>query len=278
MKAVKYSDARVNAFGPRGDAGIKTLIEGRAEDADNFAVYLQRMDEKFFTPRHRHNFDQYRVVLENRLNIGPNFDLDPGEMAYFPEGAHYGPQHGSSPSAVLLTLHVAGASRSGYINLEELTAGLGALKERGSIQNGVYTEFDASGKKRNKDSYEAVWEHLRGRELKYPRPRYPAPIKIQPDDFSWISWSAGVRTKHLGSFTECHGGWYLFELDKDARGTFGMQNHRCVIVVKDGSLVHAGMRYEKFSSFLVERGENCELQAQADGAMLIQFVLPDFRQ
>ncbi|MSQ73854.1 MAG: hypothetical protein EXR27_21685 [Betaproteobacteria bacterium] len=157
-----------------------------------------------------------------------------------------------------------------------MIAGLNVLKQRGTIKNGIYTEIDASGKKRNKDSYEAVWEQLRGRELKYPRPRYPAPIKIQPDDFEWIRYSHGVRTKHLGSFTEYQGGLHLFELGDDAQGTFGKPDHRCIFVVKDGSVLYAGTEYERFSSFLVDRNETCEFRAQSDGATLIQFVLPAF--
>src|SRR6202167_6506179 len=44
------------------------------------------------TPRHRHNFDQIRYVLDGEFSAGTGA-IDAGQCAYFPEGVHYGPQH-----------------------------------------------------------------------------------------------------------------------------------------------------------------------------------------
>src|SRR5258707_897953 len=52
---------------------------------------LSIVPEGYFTPRHRHNFDQIRYTLTGIQSTGFG-DLGPGEIGYFPEGAYYGPQ------------------------------------------------------------------------------------------------------------------------------------------------------------------------------------------
>ena len=46
---------------------------------------LSIVPEGYFTPRHRHNFDQIRYTLTGVQSTGHG-DLAPGEIGYFPEG------------------------------------------------------------------------------------------------------------------------------------------------------------------------------------------------
>lgn len=279
MRAIRYQDVAASEFGLRGgggSAGIKTLIEGTNSDIDNFAVYLQELDDSFFTPRHRHNFDQFRIALQQPYNIAPKTDLQPGEIAYFPEGAYYGPQNGK-PGTTVLSLHFTGPSRARYINLPELSVGLRELKRRGTVANGVFTETTESGGKRNQDSYEAVWEHIQGAELIYPKPRYAAPIMIRPQEFTWKVCAHDVRVKHLGTFTECEAAVRMYEAAGGANIPLGMDTHRCVIVVLQGTIAHGGSEFGKYSCFLTSLAERCELSGGEGGATLIEFVLPDLR-
>ena len=52
---------------------------------------LSVVPDGYFTPRHRHNFDQIRYTLSGLQSTGLG-DLAGGECGYFPEGSHYGPQ------------------------------------------------------------------------------------------------------------------------------------------------------------------------------------------
>src|SRR4030088_2898167 len=52
---------------------------------------LSVVPDGYFTPRHRHNFDQIRYTLTGIQSTGLG-DLAAGECGYFPEGSHYGPQ------------------------------------------------------------------------------------------------------------------------------------------------------------------------------------------
>ena len=277
MKAVLNQDVVASEFGLRGGGGsksIKTLIEGAGTDTDNFAVYLQEFEDTFYTPRHRHNFDQFRLAFQQPYNIGPKADLQPGEIAYFPEGAYYGPQNGT-PGTVVLSLHFTGAGRSRYINLPQLSEGLRDLKQRGTVANGVFTETTADGVKHNQDSYEAVWEHIEGSKMVYPKPRYTEPIVIQPEQFEWKECGGGSRVKALGTFTERESALRMYALGPDGKVALGMERHRCVLVVLEGSIDHGGVEYGKYSCFLTGRGESVELGASHDGARLVEFVLPD---
>jgi hypothetical protein len=58
----------------------------------NFRFSCDRVSDGFFSPRHRHNFDQFRYALLGTINIGKGATLKEGECGYFPEGAYYGPQ------------------------------------------------------------------------------------------------------------------------------------------------------------------------------------------
>ncbi len=60
---------------------------------------LSVVPDGYFTPRHRHNFDQIRYTLSGVQSTGLG-DLAAGECGYFPEGSHYGPQQQKRPMRV----------------------------------------------------------------------------------------------------------------------------------------------------------------------------------
>src|SRR5271165_4603582 len=52
---------------------------------------FDQIGDGFYSPRHRHNFDQFRYVVYGETNISKGRDLHQGEIGYFPEGTYYGP-------------------------------------------------------------------------------------------------------------------------------------------------------------------------------------------
>src|SRR5215467_11923517 len=84
-----------------GGIDFKRLIQGAPGTPDNFEFSLVRTAGDYYTPRHRHNFDQIRFCLEGSMNYAPGKNLDAGTVGYFPEGTFYGPQQDTTTSVTL---------------------------------------------------------------------------------------------------------------------------------------------------------------------------------
>ena len=205
MKITHFADIPFRERLPRhrdGRFDTKSLQVGTPGTPGNFMLYAVRTFGDFFSPRHKHNFDQVRIQLEGDFDFDRNGKMTPGMIAYFPEGTPYGPQT-SSVDSLTLVLQCGGASGSGFLSREEFKAGSEDLEKHGTFGKGAYTWVDDNGQKHNKDGYQAVWEHIMKRPLEYPDPRYQAPVFMNPESFAWVaSDRPGVAAKRLGQFSE----------------------------------------------------------------------------
>ncbi|MBU1359575.1 MAG: hypothetical protein KKC85_19470 [Gammaproteobacteria bacterium] len=203
---------RVHARG--GKFRYYPLLSGEDGTPGNFFLQLSNTFNDFDSPRHRHNFDQVRVQLEGDADFARDGVMNPGMVGYFPEGVYYGPQSISGESLTLV-LQFGGASRSGYVSEAEFQRGVAELKETGTFDRGVYKVAKPEGGTRNQDAYEAVWEHIRGRELEYPQSRYDKPVFMRPSAAEWEPDpdTQGLARKHLGSFSERHTRLSMLRLD-----------------------------------------------------------------
>src|SRR5215467_10416020 len=181
----------------------RTLATGEPGTAGNFILEMVRTTDDFFSPRHRHNFDQFRYQLEGEFDFDRNGKMTPGVIGYFPEGTPYGPQS-SSVSSLTLVLQFGGASGNGYMTQEQMEAGTAELKKHGTFEKGVFRRNEGEEGKRNIDGYQAVWEHVNRRPMKYPPQRYQDPILMNPGHFEWVpvEGSPGVCERLMGVFTE----------------------------------------------------------------------------
>jgi hypothetical protein len=182
---------------------FQRLLEGVEGSKSNFSLELVKTFSDFFSPRHRHNFDQVRFQVEGVYDFDKSGKMTPGMVGYFPEGTAYGPQT-STEDALLLVLQFTGASGASYMSKTQLGRAVTELKQLGEFKNGAYARIDGEGRKHNRDAYEAVWEHVFGGRLEYPAPRYNDPILMQPNHFAWTERAdePGVLEKPLGIFTE----------------------------------------------------------------------------
>jgi len=188
---------------PRGGVfRYKSLFEYEAGSADSFYFSISQTFADFFSPRHRHNFDQIRFQLEGTSPFAHDGDMKPGSVGYFPEGTHYGPQTATG-EAIVLVLQFGGASGYGYMGESQLQRSIADLKQVGEFKDGVFFRRIGEGRPQQ-DAYEASWEHWSGRKLEYPSPRYGKPVMMSPDAFAWVADETrpGVEHKHLGSFNE----------------------------------------------------------------------------
>jgi hypothetical protein len=260
-----------------GTFHYRDLLEGTPGRLDNFQLSYGVIGGDFYSPRHRHNFEQIRFQLEGTLDYSRDGRLAEGMVGYFPEGMFYGPQVPVPDSpAVTVVLQCGGASGSGYLSREEARAGMAALSRYGEFKNGVFRRLDGAKGKRNKDGYQAIWEHVNGRALEFPKPRYNHPILIDPEAFVWQSVPGvpGVSEKPLGTFTECRSGVAFVRLDPGARYRAA---GRTIHFVVSGTGTVGGQPYRRLTTVFAEPGERAEFQA-GETTRLYQLVLPDLAQ
>jgi hypothetical protein len=193
----------------RGDGlEFKDLFRGTEGTPENYYFSLARQGV-FYSPRHRHNFDQFRYVVRGDVSLAPDMILPEGELSYHPEGVYYGPQHDVDGDRDVLVLQFGGASGQGYLSFDQLARGQAALKGTGRFEGGKYYANDDGGVDAGtgKDGFEALWEHHNGRSLVYPKPRFERPLLLKPQNFAWKAASDAdargkVSAKLLGVFTE----------------------------------------------------------------------------
>ncbi|MGH8226965.1 MAG: hypothetical protein ACREU3_03500 [Steroidobacteraceae bacterium] len=180
----------------------KVLFEGEEGSPDNYLLVLANESSDYYSPRHRHPWDQVRYCLEGAIPVGEGSTIQAGEIGYFPEGVRYGPQRGG-PDRIVLLLQVGGASGQGYLSPAQLEAGRAGLAAEGHFEAGVFKRSSASGEK-HEDAYEAIWRGVTGRPLEYPEPRYAAPVILRPEAFAWaeVPDMFGTRSRWLGQYPD----------------------------------------------------------------------------
>lgn len=216
---------------------------------------LSIVPDGYFTPRHRHNFDQIRYTISGVQSTGLG-DLAPGECGYFPEGSYYGPQKQEGECACLV-LQFQGASGEHLLSNEEMNASYDRLlKSGGKFENGVYTVQKPDGGKINRDSYEAIWEAHEGRDLVFPAERFRQPVMMLTKNYRF--WpdrhNAGVEIKHLGTFGEARTSVFFQRLAPGASLPAGVQEDAELRYVLDGAFDYDGKSWGEGTYMFVRNG------------------------
>ncbi|MBL8288866.1 MAG: hypothetical protein JNL85_12855 [Rubrivivax sp.] len=253
----------------------RDLLVGREGAPDNFGLQLLEVNGGYQTGRHRHNFEQVRVVLEGAFGFGNGLVQQAGSVGYFCEGTWY-VQQGAGRSQTLL-LQVGGPSGAGFMSRRQLREGISALRGKGEFHGGTFTWYDVQGIKHDKDSYEAVWEHVHGRPIHYPRPQYAAPVLMDPERFAWVPMPhrQGVWLRTLGRFSERGLGITQLRLDSGAELVLPRGEQVLLLVCAQGAGHVESRPYGRLSALRVEIGEGPWLKATQD-SVFYGFELPRF--
>jgi len=252
MKIVPFDESAWVKEHPRGIAFNYLLSGGDVDSPDNFRFTLGRQDvERFTMPRHRHTFDQIRLPIVGDMNVGEQGVLREGQVGYFPEGVHYGPQDDPLGDAELgerlcLVLQFGGASGRGM-----------AIRQRRPEDGAVKPEVV---------------------RIKFPRPRYNNIIVADPACFNWfpVPDAAGVDHKFLGAFTE-RGTWVeMVRIGAGVDWVSADSSARRVFAVLSGVGEVDGTRIGRWSALQVEAGEELRVTA-TDELELFVIGLPPFQ-
>ena len=236
---------------------------------------LSIVPDGYFTPRHRHNFDQIRYTLTGVQSTGHG-DLAPGEIGYFPEGAYYGPQAQKGECSTLV-LQFQGASGEHLLSNEEMNATYQKMIAEGAVfQDGIYRGKTPSGGKKNKDSYVAIWEEHEGKKLAFPKSRYRTPVMMQPQFYSWLPdrERPGIETKHLGTFNEMRTGIGFFRLLPGATLAAGKQKEAEIRFIVDGACRYGGQEWGEGTYLYLPPGAATDAFSTERGATFFTISLP----
>ncbi|RVT42343.1 hypothetical protein [Sphingobium algorifonticola] len=276
MRIRHIADAPTSGASAHRAGGISFvhLMEGDEGAPDNFALTIVDIADGYVTPRHRHNFEQLRIMLDGNFEFGPDLKQEPGSVGYFCEGTYY-TQRGVGSSKTLL-LQVAGASGAGYLSQALMRKTIEALQQRGTFSNGVFT-WEEDGKRHNKDGYEAAWEAANGRTIAYSAPRYNAPILMNPDHFGFVSLTPGVDRKFLGRFNERGLDVAQLRMAAGTRYRIDATDQPILLYALSGAGNLADSQWFTGSTTWAERGDVLELAAE-DDALFYMIGLPVFDQ
>jgi mannose-6-phosphate isomerase-like protein (cupin superfamily) len=272
MKVVQIDDVRrIQGLEHRsGTFFSRTMAQGEPGTAGNFKFSLSENGTDHYGPRHRHNFEQFRYVLEGEMDFDRDGTLKPGMLGYFPEGVRYGPQINKSPTVTAI-IQFGGASGSGYLQPKEVRAGMQALQKIGEFKDGVFRRHEGVPGKRNMEAYEAIWEHVTQRTLIYPKPRYSQPIITNPANYAWMPIAAGVAEKLCGVFTERRSSAGFLKLDPGAAHEV---EGRGIYFILCGEGSAGSDRYSCFTTVFLETDEHATLNATTATEILC-YGLPD---
>lgn len=250
----------------------RLLLNGESGSIDNFQMNLGKNDNDFVSPRHKHNFEQFRFQLEGELDFARDGRMTAGWVGYFPEGAPYGPQTTETKSMTIV-VQFGGASGSGYIGRDEVRRGQAELEQQGEFKDGVFRRHKGQPGKMNLDAYQAIWEHVNGRPMTYPKPRYPGPILMDPENFSWtpVEGVAGASEKRLGVFTECRSGVGFIRLDEGA--SYTITGPILLFTYKGSGQAGQQQQYRPMTAIRLTPGDTLHLRASEPSEMIF-FELP----
>jgi len=274
MKVVQFEDApSVRGLEHRGGTfHSRTTAAGEPGTVGNFKFSVSELGTDYSGPRHRHNFDQYRFMLSGESDYGQDGPLKEGMLGYYPEGVPYGPQVNKTP-IVCAVLQFGGASGSGYLQPREVKAGMEELKAFGEFKDGVFRRHEGVAGKRSMDAYQAIWEHVHGCEMHYPKGRYDAPIMMDAANYQWapIKGVRGAREKLFGVFTERRTEARLVKLEPGA----ALPVHgRGVYLVLSGAGEAGGKPLKKYTTVFLGTEESGTLRA-TEATELLHYGLPD---
>jgi hypothetical protein len=242
-----------------GTLNRRFVLAGEPGSPGNFRLAIAYQYGDFYSPRHRHNFDQYRFLLEGESDFERNGTLTPGILGYFPEGTYYGPQKSRKPN-VTAVLQFGGPSGSGYLSTKEVTAAAAEMKAFGVFEKGVFRRNAGEPGKPAMDAFQATWEHVNGRPMDYPPAQYADPIFMDSNAHRWMPLAgvAGVEEKALGTFTDCKLRCGRYKIDPGA--TFTASGRGAYLVLSGAGEV-GGQPMRALTAVYLDTGERASFSA-----------------
>lgn len=259
---------------PTGTLAFRYLVSGAENTPESYMMVLAENIGLFQMPPHRHPFEQFRYVVSGQMKLGPHEWLREGELAYFPEGASYGPQEDPA-GPVVLTVQFGGASGFGYLSPEQYRAGRAKLREKGRFEGPVFIRELPDGTTRRTFSINAIWEEELGSKMLIPTPRYERVVYMKPSAFRWraVAGNPKVVQKTLGIFSERLTTAEMFALEPGAALPLAADDAYRLLFVLDGTGTLDLQPFDRHFGASLDPGETATLHATS-ALTLLSFTLP----
>jgi hypothetical protein len=263
---------------PTGALHQRYLLQGKEHTPENFMFSIAETVKRFEMERHRHNFEQFRMPLKGNMSLGDGRILKEGTLAYFPEGAFYGPQDDEA-GPVALVLQFGGPSGYGYMSPQQYRAGRESLKKVGRFDDAVFIPNEGVGDGRKKFSINAIWEEAMGTKMLIPAPRYDQAIFMDPAAFRWVPVKgvSGVYRKHLGTYSEREVSAEMWMLKPGASFELSAGEEIRILFVLEGSGQAGSEALGKYFAVQVDPGETALLKANEE-LKFMSFNLPPVKE
>jgi hypothetical protein len=249
------------------------LLTGDDDSPGNFVFVLAYQNAgAFYSPRHHHNFDQWRYQIDGECSFDKNGIMKPGTLGYFPEGAYYGPQTADLANTVAV-IQTGGPSGNGYISNDRVFKAFDEMKAFGHFDKGVFYRNDGVPGKKTMDSFQAVWEYISKRPMVYPTPQYRDPILMHGENYRWIpvDGAPGVSEKFYGTFTDCAIRAASYRLEPGAELTV---TGRGIFLVLGGAGTLEDQPFRKHTALYLDSHEAATYRA-TETAEIVLMGLPD---
>jgi len=266
-----------------GGLSFKHLFVGPESTPNNYLFTIGRQ-AAFFSPRHRHNFEQFRFALRGDVTLGPGPDLllREGQLSYHPEGVEYGPQE-DGPEGVkdVLVLQFGGPSGQGYLSRGQLKEANEAVSKVGRFEKGRF--YRGEEDKEGVDGFEAIWSHHNGgKKLVYPPGQYNAPVIVKPENFRWkriagAGYGGEVYRKNLGIFSDQETRVEMLKIEDG--GVYGIapEDATQLFFVLQGKGQANGEDWETESALRLLPGQGTTLTSESSIEML-RIVVPTLHE
>lgn len=254
---------------------FRRLLQGVPGEPDNYEFSLVRVDGEYHTPRHKHNFDQIRIMIDGSFDFGNAVQRE-GMIGYFPAGTPY--TQSADSSSVTLLLQIGAACRQGYLSYDQVEEAAEKLAEKGRFDGGLYYWANDQGEEKKRDGYEAVFIEAAGVLPEYPLPRFLNPVIINPIAVeALVDKQLHGRTRALGTFNEYGLSICVREASKgESFSLEGANGQKVLVYCLSGSGETAALgAYEEGVAIALDYSETLALTAGSD-SRFVQIDLPDF--
>jgi len=257
-----------------GTFHYRNLMEGTAGTIDNFQLSMGRNDKDFVSPRHRHNFEQFRFPVRGRPQFRARRRDDAGHGRLFPGGHVLRPtdQRGDRDD---FRAAVRRLKRPRLLSRKEVKQGMDALRATGTFDGGVYPA-------QRRRAWQAQHGRFPGNLGAGQRPAAAIPeaalrhaVMMDQANYEWVASpdQPGVFEKLLGMFTERRSEAGLFRLNAGA--TLTRSGRGLYLAYRGGGHVD-GQPLRPLTTVFLERGERASFVAEQE-TELLHFGLPDLR-
>jgi signal peptidase I len=220
--------------------------------------------------RHKHNFDQIRLVIEGEMRLGKNIVAGPGDVVYFPESVMYGPT--TYEDGHMFLFQWPGVSEDGfYLHYDDVVAGLNEMRELGGEidfdRGGVWKYADG----RLDDVWEALGQHTLGRNVTYAEPRYGDVVVLRSNAFKShpVAHGVNVGVKHLGFLNETGPNVKVLDFGPNSTLEAGKAQAQQIWTSFEGDFTYEGKDYPVRSILYLPPGADRSAVSSKNGAKML---------